>query len=216
MPGNAAACNNYSQTLCNNNFPYYPAADYLPSNDNLDPSCGLPTLDYMKANYCDVSAGLGNCPSGYYLPNEHQYVHTYSWDTTDPLNPQCIRDTTNHSFCGYIGADYFRVPIDRGNPDPTDCHWGLVGDPAYDFTPIGTGQTNTELTNDQARAFLFCVYGLSPADIVDPWLNGYTWGCNIANGCATGFPDSDPHFHKFFSAGPDKTVNTADDIIAPL
>jgi hypothetical protein len=101
--------------------------------------------------------------------------------------------------------------MDRGNPQPDDCHWGLVGDPNFVFP---NGAANNELTNDQVRAFIFCIYGLSPADIVDPWLNGYPWGI------ATNYPDPDPRFHKFYSAGPDQTVsptvNIGDDIVAPL
>ncbi len=206
-------------------FPIYPGAGYLP-NDGLDYSCGLPTLDFMKANYCD--SNLLNCALGYYIPNELQRGYDYEWvpdsdpddltDPDDPLTPDDSHWIETLVDCPppgpYIGADYFRVPMeDRGNPQPGECHWGLVGDPNYSFP---SGAPNTELNNEQTRAFIFCVYGLSPADIVDPWLNGYTWGCDTANGCPTGYPDTSPKFHKFSSAGADQTVNTTDDIIAPL
>ena len=68
-------------------FPQYPAADYLPI-DGLDYNCGLPTLDFMKANFCDISLGLGNCAQGYYIPNQRQSGYAYAWvaDTNpDPL-----------------------------------------------------------------------------------------------------------------------------------
>ena len=203
-----------------NTFPQYPGADYLPS-DGFDYSCGLPTLDDMKANYCDINLGLGNCPQGYYVPNQLQRGYNY---TPIPVPSPPNFDVWVETLIDcpppgpYVGADYFRVPMDRGNPQPDNCHWGLVGDPNYIFP---TGALNSELNNEQTRAFIFCAYGLSPTDIVDPWLSGYIWGCGVGSGqtgapCTNEYPDTDPHFHKFFSAGPDQTVNSTDDIVAPL
>ncbi len=191
-------------TLECRNFPRYRAAGYLPV-DNNDYSCGLPSLDAMKDEYCDISLGLGNCPLGYYVSNELQRDYLYTRVSPIPVIPppplpppvQWIESVVD---CGYIGADYFRVPMVRGNPAPDNCHWGLVGNPALD---------PEEVTNDQARGFIFCVYGLSPADIIDPWLNGYPWGS------ATDYSDPDPRFNKFFSAGPNIT-DPDDDIVAPL
>ena len=62
-----------------------------------------------------------------------------------------------------------------------------------------------ETRADQARAFAFCLGGLSQNDIVDPWLNGYVWGCGEGNSydCVNSYPDGDPRYHRFFSAGPD-------------
>ncbi len=199
---------------CSNCPPGRGVSDYLPIHINMagnpsDYSCGLPTLDDMKANYWNVNVNYG-----YYYPQIDCYGFYFDISTT----PHTRHPANGGQFCTTTPADYYRVPMNLGAPAVQDCHWGLVGDPTYVFA---TGQTNTELTNDQARAALFCAYGLSPADIVDPWLNGYTWGCGQGAGqggssCTNQYPDSDPHFHKFFSAGPDKTVNTADDIIAPL
>lgn len=207
-------------------FPQLPGAGYMP-DDGRDYSCGVPTLDFMKANYCNISLGLGNCAQGYYVPNQLQRGYDYIWhpdsdpdDPNDPNDPHTPDDSHWEEILmdcpapgPYIGADYFRLPMVRGNPQPNDCHWGLVGDPSYIFP---TGAPNNELNNEQTRTFLLCVFNLSPDDIVDPWLNGYTWGCAITSGCATGYPQSNPRFHKYFSAGADNTVNTVDDIISPL
>ena len=204
----------------------YPVAfdsDYLPIPVSLagtlnDYSCGVPTLDYMKANY------WGNNPLfGYYYPQITGYGRLWDPTATPPVvGPYII--------CQATPADYFRVPMNLGAPAAPDCHWGLIGDPAVD---------PNELTNDQTRAAIFCAYGLSPADIVDPWLNGYTWGCDTASGCTTGFPDTPPdtdaRYHKFYSGGPDGIIGSdadgdgipddndgngfidlGDDIVAPL
>ena len=48
-------------------------------------------------------------------------------------------------------------------------------------------------------------YGLGSALITDPWGNNYQWGGGLAN--------TDPRYHLFFSAGPDGTNGTDDDII---
>ncbi len=189
------------------NYPVYPGATYLP-NDGNDYSCGRPTLDYMQEEFCDTS--IGSCDYGYYLPDEEQWDYDYERITRleleDPDDPGSVVEVFDHweeteEYCGRLEPDYYRVPMIRGNPDFDDCHWGLVGDPDVD---------PSKLTNDQARAFIYCVYSLSPADIVDPWLNGYVWGSGET------YADPDPRYQKFFSAGPDETADTDDDIVAPL
>ena len=183
-------------------------SNYLPIPVSLagtlnDYSCGLPTLDDMKANY------WGSNPLyGYYYPQITGYGRTV---TPNPTPPPAVLFGP-YIICQATPADYYRVLMNLGAPAAGDCHWGLVGDPAVD---------PNELTNDQARAALFCAYGLSPADIVDPWLNGYVWACGTGSGqagnaCINEYPDTDPRFHKFFSAGADQVVNTDDDIVAPL
>lgn len=59
------------------------------------------------------------------------------------------------------------------------------------------------------------IYSLGLTYMVDPWGNAYQWGCNTtyASGCANDYPSSDPHYHKFFSMGPDLTAGGGDDII---
>lgn len=184
-----------------------------------DYSCGVPTLDNMKTNYW-----ANDRPDGYYYPQINCSGREPDETLVPPWGPwlPCPADTTP--------PDYYRVPMILGTPTAQDCHWGLVGDPTVD---------PNELTNDQARAALFCAYGMTPADIVDPWLNGYTWGCDTASGCTTGFPDTPPdtdaRYHKFYSAGPDRIIGSdadgdgnpddnddngyidlGDDIVAPL
>lgn len=204
--GNATnACTQYPISFNSNYFPI--PVDILGTTNDL--SCGFPTLDDMKANYWN-----NNPLYGYYYPQITGWGRTVTANPTPP--PANLYGA--YVVCQATPADYYRVPMNLGAPVATDCHWGLVGDPTYVFT---TGQTNSELTNDQARAALFCAYGLAPADIVDPWLNGYVWGCGTGSGqggnpCANEYADTDPRFHKFFSAGPDQTVNTADDIATPL
>lgn len=46
---------------------------------------------------------------------------------------------------------------------------------------------------------------------LDPWGNAYQWGCGSL--CTTTWPQSDPHYHKFFSMGPDGAAGGGDDII---
>lgn len=179
------------------NFPYYPQGGYLPVTGE-DFNCFMPSLDYMKAHYCDFTGG--NCPTGYYFPEilEYQIVITGT-----PTNPVITR--TN---CGTIPADYFRIPFNRGNPQADDCHWGLVE------TRWGPAPAADETDADQARAFVACLFGLAPREIVDPWLNGYVWGCGEGNGCSREYAGSDPRYHRFFSAGPDGVPGTEDDIVS--
>ncbi len=223
---------NYYIDSCNNLDIPPLLSDSFPPGTDPDISCGMPTLDKLKANFCPYP--WTNCPTGYYVPEVLTVPIVLS-----PLPPslppppppeptiQCS-DTPRSP----QPPDYARVqtPFERGNPQYDNCHWGLVGDPTLD--------TN-ELTNNQARAFIFCIYGLSPADIIDPWLNGYTWGCDTVNGCTTGFPDTPPdtdaRYHKFYSAGRDRIIGSdadgdgtpddidgngfidlGDDIVAPL
>ena len=203
-----------SSLVCQNAY-YQNEDNYLPK-DNNDYSCGRPTLDYMQEEFCDTSNG--NCSVGYYFPytEVRDYAYTrFPEDTSEDFE----RWVETEDVCIVLEPDYFRVPLDRGNPHADDCHWGLVGNPYVDPNP---------LTNDQARAFIFCVYSLSPADIVDPWLNGYVWGRRTESGET--YPDSDPRYQKFFSAGPDEKTadpvvedededelpDTGDDIVAPL
>lgn len=176
-------------------FPYYPQGGYLPVTTQ-DFSCFMPSLDYMKAHYCAFADGA--CPTGYYFPALQEYEVL-------PVGMPPI--PTRHD-CGTVPSDYLRIPFIRGNPQPDDCHWGLVA------TQWGAAPAPGETDADQARAFVYCLFGLAPQEMVDPWLNGYVWGCGENHGCAVDYPDTDPRYHRFFSAGPDGVPGTADDIVS--
>jgi hypothetical protein len=151
-----------------------------------DISCGRPTLDFMKAHFCPEPWGG---PPGYHVPER------------DAIDPPVYDDEGN--LCAQGGG------LEAGPTHIGDCYWGLVetqyGDAA---NPLPN-----ETRGDQARAFIFCLFGLSPDAVVDPWLNGYVWGCgpgqtraanNVTySGCLYAYDIDDPHYHRFFSAGPD-------------
>lgn len=196
-------------------------ADNIPpgTTDDQDINCGRPTLDYMKAFFCAYPWGEPNCPPGYYVP-EIPFIPPTPIPTTDPdydpLNPGELCNGTPRP---QTPADYARIPFDQGNPQPEDCHWGLV---ETQYGDAVTPEPN-ETDGDQARAFIYCLFNLSPDDIVDPWLNGYVWGCGsgpgtILNpetqggnplddyydeGCQYYYENTDPHYRRFFSAGSD-------------
>ncbi len=165
-------------------------AGAVPPNTDRDINCCEPTLDYMKANFCaepwlDCDLPLPAGSGGYYQPGRNGI------DTVAP-DPVCHRD-----------------PIDRSYASLGGCDWGLV---QTQYGSAGSLSPN-ETDGDQARAFIFCLFELSPDAIVDPWLNGYVWGCgpetprNVLgytyNPCLYNYPVGDPHYHRFFSAGPD-------------
>ncbi|RZB36040.1 MAG: hypothetical protein SRB2_02545 [Desulfobacteraceae bacterium Eth-SRB2] len=194
--------------------PPRPSESFPPRTDR-DINCGRPTLDYMKANFCgDPNAAGANCDisGGYYVPEVIGF-DSVPMPPTDPNFDPLILGQLCVSARDPASADYARLPFDRGNPQPDDCHWGLVETRYGDGT---TPQPN-ETDGDQARAFIFCLFNLSPDAIVDPWLNGYVWGCGIEEtfdtndplnlpdhgGCQYVYPVDDSHFRRFFSAGPD-------------
>jgi prepilin-type N-terminal cleavage/methylation domain-containing protein len=74
--------------------------------------------------------------------------------------------------------------------------------------PFNGGVAST----DRARHFICQLYSLADSYRIDPWLNGYTWGCN-STVCSGGYTSSNPRYHKFFSTGPNGTAGDADDII---
>ncbi|MBW2369618.1 MAG: type II secretion system protein [Deltaproteobacteria bacterium] len=173
----------------------------FPPGTNIDISCGSPTLDYMKAHFCPEPWGTaGGCPPGYFIPDRPAVP--YVDDPNDPGNACPGTDRSAQT------VDYARIPFTRGAPAPTDCHWGLVQTLYGDAVAPEPNETDSH----QARAFIFCLFSLSPEAIVDPWLNGYVWGCGatqtrdadgtVYGGCQYIYPIGDPHYHRFFSAGP--------------
>ena len=159
---------------------------YLPITEN-DYSCGLPTLDFMKAAFCGQP--WVNCDIGYYFPQIQRWIWVIDPVTGNVIRQDCPTMPTDN-------PDYFRIPFVRGAPDINDCHWGLVE------TLWGPAPAPDETDADQARAFIFCLNNLSPTAIVDPWLSGYIWGCGNDE-CQNQYLNGDPHYHRFFSAGPD-------------
>lgn len=185
----------------------YIIGSYLPISNN-DYSCGIPTLDFMKAAFCGQP---WSCPTGYYFPRIQRWI----WVIDDPVTGARHRED-----CPTMptdNPDYYRIPFVRGAPADNDCHWGLVN------TQWGPAPAADETDADQARAFIFCLNNLSPAVIIDPWLNGYIWGCG-SGGCQNQYLDGDPHYRRFFSAGPDgiptapatdlNNIDVLDDIIS--
>jgi prepilin-type N-terminal cleavage/methylation domain-containing protein len=180
-----------------------------PPGTNIDINCGKPTLDYMKAHFC-TSFGAPNCPPGYYLPALADVPAIPN--PVVPPGGNCPGTPRPGSPAG---------PAVLGTGVNT-CYWGLVRTQDGVFDP-----TLNETDGDQARAFIHCLFNLRPEDVVDPWLNGYVWGCgahltydatgNSYSGCTNTYPVNDPHYHRFFSAGPDGVPTTvaagSDDII---
>jgi len=186
------------------NFPfinpvYFPPPTRFPPATLFDINCGRPTLDYMKANFCPLP-GREGCIFGYFEP-EIQPIPP----VPNPENPETNCPGTPRAF---QPADYARFPFVRGVPGADNCHWGLIE------TLYGNATTSepNETDADQARAFIFCLFKMSPNAIIDPWLNGYVWGCgsNITldvrggqrPGCEYVYASDDPRYHRFFSAGP--------------
>lgn len=197
IPPNFTNCNqlNYPYT---NPFYYPPPTRFPPATLN-DINCATPTLDYMKANFCPLPGWQG-CNFGYFEP-ETQPIPAIP----DPNNPENLCPGTPRS---YQPPDYARFPFERQVPSADDCHWGLV-ETIYGDT---ANSIPNETRADQARAFIYCLFNLSPNTIVDPWLNGYVWGCGSNttfdvrggqhSGCEYTYDSDDPRYHRFFSAGP--------------
>jgi prepilin-type N-terminal cleavage/methylation domain-containing protein len=192
-------------TNCNQlNFPftnpvYFPPPTRFPPSTLFDINCGRPTLDYMKANFCPLP-GFGGCNFGYFEP-EIRAIPAIP----NPINPEVNCPGTPRA---PQPADYARIPFVRGAPSADDCHWGLVETLFGDANNPDDNETN----GDQARAFIFCLFNLNPNHIVDPWLNGYVWGCGSDEtsdvrggqrpGCEYTYASDDSRYHRFFSAGP--------------
>lgn len=80
-------------------------------------------------------------------------------------------------------------------------------------------------STDRARHFICGLYSLPNTLRIDPWLNGYLWGCDNATCPVVGAGDpidtTNPRYHKFFSMGPNGLTSSlsgipahdADDII---
>ena len=109
-----------------------------------------------------------------------------------------------------IKANEYEYFVDYCSTSIT-CRWDLVNEsPPYEI----------EIINDEARAFIYCLYNLQDDQIVDPWLNGYVWGWGYDSSTSsppstatiTPYLNSEKQFHRFYSAGPDATVDTIDDI----
>ncbi len=188
----------------------------IPPGTDKDINCGRLTLDYMKAFFCPKP--WEDCPPGYYVPEIIEIPPTLvpvTDDDYDPNNPTALCPGTPRAA---VPADYARIPFARGAPKFNDCHWGLVK------TQYG-GPEDTEVNetdSDSARAFISCLFNLAPGAVVDPWLNGYVWGCGsgpgtilnpenqgensfgdyYTDGCQYYYDDTDPRYHRFFSAGP--------------
>jgi prepilin-type N-terminal cleavage/methylation domain-containing protein len=179
-----------------------------PPGTTIDINCGKPTLDYMKAHFC-TSFGAPNCPPGYYLP---ALADVPAIPNPDGSGGNCPGTPRPGSPAG---------PAVLGTGVNT-CYWGLVRTQDGVFDPA-----LNETDGDQARAFIRCLFNLRPEDVVDPWLNGYVWGCgahdtfnvigNRYTGCTNAYPVNDPHYQRFFSAGPDGVPTAvaagSDDII---
>jgi|GEM_PF-6613027 len=202
-----------------------------------DYNCGMPTLDCMKARYCDLEPVDGSCDGGYYLAGYYapSSVRCY-FRLPEPDGGSIFRSCPPPDVTA-IPKDYYRIPYadrpktkaERSRIDPDACHWGLVK------TQWGDGDEANETDADQARSFIYCLNKLPKSAIVDPWLNGYIWGCGQkeygcqykdGNGqmknfkCTNDYSIGDPRYHHFFSAGPnglpaarEKNDITSDDII---
>lgn len=189
---------------------FYPQEDGygpFPPATNLDINCGRKSLDFMKASFCPSPFGRSACKFGYILP-ELTFLDVYRLggldDDGQPLPPvACAGNRSGQS------PSYARIPFNiNTTPSPDDCHWGLV-ETRYEQAD------ENETDSDQARAFIFCLYNLNPDQIVDPWLNGYVWGCGSdvtydirssnrrqQPGCQYTYLLDSPRYHRFFSAGP--------------
>jgi len=188
----------------------------IPPGTDKDINCGTLTLDYMKAFFCRKP--WTNCPPGYYVPEIIEIPATLVPVTDNNYDPDFPNALCPGTPRAAVPADYARIPFDRGNPKFSDCHWGLVK------TQYGTPEETevNETDSDSARAFMSCLFNLATGAVVDPWLNGYVWGCGsgpgtILNpetqggnsfgvyypgGCEYYYDDTDPRYHRFFSAGP--------------
>jgi prepilin-type N-terminal cleavage/methylation domain-containing protein len=169
------------------------AIEPTPPSTSDDISCGKPTLDYMKANFCPQPWGIsGGCPPGYYSPARDEIGIV-----TDTLGDVCP------------GFDVVRPERPTSYASIGTCYWGLVETQYGDAAAPDPNETD----GDQARAFISCLFALGPEAVVDPWLNGYVWGCGasttldangvVYGGCQYVYPVGDPHYRRFFSAGPD-------------
>lgn len=169
----------------------------------------------VKAKAFDAAyQGVSNDPDSA-VDEDACVVQTLSVGTLPP-NPG-----TNDPNCGTVTLDYIKANQFTGTLAPTSCAWDSVvtNNPVFPQGDVG---------DDVARAFMYCHYGLADDAMVDPWLNGYVWGCGSgvsgaticgAVTCENGggteclVANSDARFHKFYSAGPDGIVFTVDDII---
>ena len=112
---------------------------------------------------------------------------------------------------GTTTLDHMKAKIYLG----LDCPCNLTGSHP-DWNKVETFRTmpsRPEIMDETTRAFFYCFYNLPDNHMVDPWLSGYIWGCGNAvcqniNGEDREYPMSDPRYHRFFSAGPDRTPDT--------
>jgi prepilin-type N-terminal cleavage/methylation domain-containing protein len=191
LPPNFTNCN---QLRIPGRFTVYPPGTVI------DINCGKPTLDYMKAHFCAYPFGAPGCPPGYYLP-ELADVGPIP-NPAPPFDPPVCPQTPR------IGSPAGPAVLGTGL---NTCYWGRVR-----TLPVAAGAgalVSNDTDGDQARAFISCLFNLRPEDVVDPWLNGYVWGCGdhqthdaeggTYSGCLYTYPVGDPHYHRFFSAGPD-------------
>lgn len=160
-----------------------------PPDTAFDVSCGWPTLDYMKANFC-TTPGV---PPGYSIAGRNA-IGT-------------VTETSSGNFCAPF--TFARPAVTPDYAHIGNCYWGLVRTQDGIIDP-----TRNETDGDQARAFIACLFDLDSEAIADPWLNGYIWGCGDTEEsrdttgtfhgfCTNAYSVNDPHYHKFFSAGPD-------------
>lgn len=116
---------------------------------------------------------------------------------------------TNDPNCGMATLDAIKNnTINYNGCSINGLRWG-------DVTTGWNGPLLFETNQDCARVFIHCFYSLSDLAIVDPWLNGYIWGCGDCNDNSpmNDIDANNPRYHKFFSAGPDEMLGTNDDII---
>lgn len=126
---------------------------------------------------------------------------------TRPLPPAYTVTDPGFGFFGvypsppyYLGTPVSALPayelIDEGG-----CQ--LVGGVVPDDPSCGFVYLDT---NANPVGFIRTQYGLGSSLATDPWGNPYLWG-------GVGVVNTDPRYHLFYSAGPDGTAGTADDVL---
>jgi len=112
---------------------------------------------------------------------------------------------------------YLNLLCDTCPPSSNPPYSPVCWDQVETFGNVPSRLETMDLTT---RAYLYLFYQLQDDIMIDPWLNGYLWGCgsDVCNningkGYLKKHEKSDKRYHKFYSAGPD---GLADPVGGPL
>ncbi len=138
----------------------------------------------------------------------------HPWDPDNwpvcPPNPD-VNATAVDPNVGTFTLDYIKANIyNSGCAIIAGRPWGAI---TTGWAPWDPFARRSEIRDDCARYFIYSLFSMPVTTMIDPWFNGYIWGCGDSICAHKYYTSADPHYHKFFSAGPDGLVDTDDDII---